>query len=675
MISNVSSVHDSKLQHLREVFDKPVSNLCDSVSNISGCSLPNFVCELLQFGPKHPVLTKFNKMEFFKDIEKILPYANDPSCKSRLAWGAIQYSNSGANRKWNTILQRVRKFLIDNSLVAIPYDKGIGYCVMTKEQYNSKAEEILQGSQFKLYIPHGSQKQDNVIAVEDKFNRQLRSCIKVVDNKFIGPLPIDTVRWSAFCCLRASGSRIAPFHGLAKIHKQDIPLRPIISFPGSAYHNLATHLASLVSQLPQSRIDCDPNKIRDVLNRIPGNKCLVSYDVESLFTNVPVTESINLTVDLLYEHFGESLGYSRPTLHKLLSLCSKDCVLRFGQKCFVQTDGVAMGSPLGPLLANIFMAKLDDQVISSSIAPKYYTRYVDDTLCVVQDVEHADRLLGYMNNLSPSIYFSLELMNESSCLSFLDIEFQVDHAKPTVSTRVYRKPTTTFVTLNFNSVAPKRFKRAALVSLLHRAYTHSSTWQSFHEEIENIQNMFKMNGYPSKFIEGVIRGFLDRVHYDTNNETSCVTNKFSISLPLQYRGMHTQRFKWLVEKCIPGIRVYYRTVKLGQCLAPLNTPVPAHLRSHVVYRYTCTVCNCEYIGETHRHLITRINEHKKGELFIHHSACSNMVNFSDCFTILAQCNNNYYYDLLILEALYIKTLCPEINRQAHTESHMLRLPL
>ena len=253
-----------------------------------------------------------------------------------------------------------------------------------------------------------------MIAVEDKYNRQLRACFSVVNDNFIGPLPVDSLRWSQYIRLKVSGSRIAPLYGLAKIHKTDTPLRPIISFPGSAYHNLATHLADIVSRLPESQIHCVASTLEDKINGIEGDKYLVSYDVESLFTNVPLTEAIEITCNLLLQNFGDSLGYSRKTLMKLLLLCSRDCIFQFNDKLYIQHDGVAMGSPLGPLLANVFMSVMDNKIRSSCNAPKLYKRYVDDTLCVVNDEAQATVLCDHLNSLSPSIHFTMEGMHTDS---------------------------------------------------------------------------------------------------------------------------------------------------------------------------------------------------------------------------------------------------------------------
>ena len=76
-----------------------------------------------------------------------------------------------------------------------------------------------------------------------------------------------------------------------------------------------------------------------------------SFDVKSLFTNVPIEETIQICLDVLYR----SAGIEEPILEKLLLKCTRDVEFSFNDKMYRQVDGVAMGSPLGPVLANIFL--------------------------------------------------------------------------------------------------------------------------------------------------------------------------------------------------------------------------------------------------------------------------------------------------------------------------------
>jgi len=92
---------------------------------------------------------------------------------------------------------------------------------------------------------------------------------------------------------------------------------------------------------------------------------LVSYDVTSLFTNVPRDETIQILADKAFNdawlNKTHKLNLSRDQLIDLLNAATKNQLFQFNGNLYEQTDGVAKGSPLGPLLANVFMCSIEDK--------------------------------------------------------------------------------------------------------------------------------------------------------------------------------------------------------------------------------------------------------------------------------------------------------------------------
>ena len=79
------------------------------------------------------------------------------------------------------------------------------------------------------------------------------------------------------------------------------------------------------------------------------------------------------------------LWYDQGTLRQLIYLCTKESVFLFNGKLYTQCDGVAMGSPLGPLLANVFICNFERKMLDecpNDFKPLVYRRYVDDTFSV-----------------------------------------------------------------------------------------------------------------------------------------------------------------------------------------------------------------------------------------------------------------------------------------------------
>ena len=96
---------------------------------------------------------------------------------------------------------------------------------------------------------------------------------------------------------------------------------------------------------------------------IPNDHLLVSFDVKSLFTNVPLDQTIEIILNIVYKKNEISTDMTKSEMKELLNLCTKSVHFTFDGNIYVQNDGVAMGSPSGPVLANIFLVELERSVI------------------------------------------------------------------------------------------------------------------------------------------------------------------------------------------------------------------------------------------------------------------------------------------------------------------------
>ena len=136
--------------------------------------------------------------------------------------------------------------------------------------------------------------------------------------------------------------------------------------------------------------------------KINPGEILVSYDVSSLFTNVPLDETIDILAHKAFENnwFNDTydLNLTRTDLVDLLHVATKGQLFQFDGALYEQTDGVAMGSPLGPLLANVFMCSIEESLKSQGKLPEFYRRYVDDSLVRTPDLVAATVFLDTLNH-------------------------------------------------------------------------------------------------------------------------------------------------------------------------------------------------------------------------------------------------------------------------------------
>ena len=396
---------------------------------------------------------------------------------------------------------------------------------------------------------------------------------------------------------------------------------------------------------------------------------MASFGIFSLFTNVPLDETIEIIIQKLFHKSTHYLGFSHVQLRSLLCFAVKNCHFLFNGCLYEQIDGVAMGSPLGPLFANIFLSYHEKNWLDNcptSFKPLYFRRYVDDCFIIFRSQEHVQPFLDYLNRKHENINFSCELETNGS-LPFLDVSIERSNG---FSTSVYRKPTFIGLFTNFDSFIPLSFKRNLVYCLLDRYFKICSSYQVFHLEVLQLKNLLLSNGYPSALFEHCLSGFLDKIFSVPVSSPLDNINKRVIYFCLPFTGTHSLRIRTqlvkLLSSCFPDIdlRIVFKPGRRLSDFFQFKDVIPKLMRSHVVYKYKCQCCGALYFGQTCRHLHTRISEHlgisplsgKKltcsslSAIQAHTRTTCHPISFDD-FSIMSYCNTAS--ELLIRESLLI----------------------
>jgi hypothetical protein len=174
-----------------------------------------------------------------------------------------------------------------------------------------------------------------------------------------------------------------------------------------------------------------------------NNVVMASFDVKSLFTNIPLDETISIIVNKCLYNSSRFHGFIVDQFTRLLNLSVKNCHFLFDGVLYKQVDGVAMGSPLGPLFANIFLSFHEKSWLAnypSNFKPLFYRRYVEDCFLIFPSCHHVLPFLSYLNSKHPNIQFTHELENNYS-LPFLDVN--VMRSNGSFTTSVHHKCTST----------------------------------------------------------------------------------------------------------------------------------------------------------------------------------------------------------------------------------------
>ena len=152
-----------------------------------------------------------------------------------------------------------------------------------------------------------------------------------------------------------------------------------------------------------------------------SDEILVSFDVSSLFTNVPVDEAISVIRRRIGEDeaLGDRTILSPERVAELLEMCLKSTYFSYGGNFYEQKEGVVMGSPVSAVVANLYMEFFEKLALeTASTRPRLWKRYVDDTFWIPKKGSN-DELLHHLNGVRPTIKFTVE-QEEDRTLPFLD---------------------------------------------------------------------------------------------------------------------------------------------------------------------------------------------------------------------------------------------------------------
>ena len=279
-----------------------------------------------------------------------------------------------------------------------------------------------------------------------------------------------------------------------------------------------------------------------------------SLDVDSLFTNIPLKETINICTNLLYKNVDVTGGINKSEFENLLSLATQESYFMFNDIL--------------------------------------YRRYVDDIFVLFESAEHLSKFHAYLNTCHPNMSFSFE-QEINDKLSFLD-----------VVSSVYT---------HFDSFLPEVYKVGMIYTLAYRCFKICSAWTKFHEERNFLKQVFLKNGYPLSFIDKCLKMVINKLVIKRPQVTT--VEKKTLILLLPYLGdisLQTQKklrksFKNILNCC--KLQIVFKSQRKLANVFRFKDRLPFDLVSGVVYKYTCGRCSSSHYGETDRHLKVRSGEH------------------------------------------------------------------
>ena len=515
-------------------------------------------------------------------------------------------------------------------------DKSNALVILDKQEYDGKIYGLLDDSDT-----YGILTSDPSERVIKNFNNKMKNIMRSKQ---------DLVKQ----CSTISPS-LPYLYGLVKTHKPGNPIRPIISSVGSATYKLSKYLVKVLSPMVGTISTSNIKHNMDLIDKLCNLDInfpfkLVSFDVVSLFTKVPVNDLLDYLAEVLDNY---ELPFCTDDMIELIKLCVCDSVFTFDGKFYTQKFGMAMGNPLSPVLSNLYMEFFETKYLPR-ILPNgaLWFRYVDDIFCIWPLTANIEYFLVSLNNCVPSIKFTYEV-EANGCLSFLDVN--IFRGNSGFKFSVFRKPTNVCSYIHFYSDHCKQIKMSTFTSMFLRAYRVCSP-EFLDAEMDNIFKISEKLKYPKHFIDCALQkakktfySVATRKDFDSQN---------LLVLPYSNTLLNVPRFCKFFN-----INVVFRFSNTLKNILIKNSPKNS---LGCIYRIPCQDCNNSYIGQSGKGLATRLKQHKysvrtgqvSNALFLHRNNFNHRINWQEA-EVLLYCNNINKRN--IIESAFIKNDCNLMN--------------
>ncbi|XP_072397194.1 uncharacterized protein [Diabrotica undecimpunctata] len=595
------------------------------IKNLSSTEVPQDILKLLSLGPKfglQPTFRDYSVSRILADVENILSHADNSDLLSlRSSSNNILLNFSNRPRQPISELDKIYRETVSflkthPNLLVLTSDKGNATVLMDRDQYLNLSQSLLDDDRY--YQPLSTNPCSKFTNKINKFITHLKN-IKIIDQ----PLAKFLHNYDGY----------APrFYCLPKIHKPTLSMRPIVSSINSPNTNIAKFLTDILSKSYNYNNNfniVDSFHFSEFINNfeLPQGYILVSFDVVSLFTNLPLS-SVITSLRNHWNSIQPNCPVSWDVFAELLQLTFDTNFLVFNDKYYLQIFGTPMGSSISPILVNYVLDDLvSDRLGLLDFQIPFIKRYVDDLLLALPP-DKIQATLSLFNEFDPHLQFTVELEDSNTnSIPFLDMRV-IRMGDNTLTTSWYRKPMASNRFLNYHSCHPFKYKLNLIKALscrLNRLIHPINRRESF----QLLKNILVENSYPSSLINKYLfaQSYGSSLNDIPNGDQLRMISNNSINntvLPNTVLGNPTTHYSSLpyfpqvTEKLVKlykhnnvPVKIAIKNAKTVRNLfSKTKTPLSLLEQVNVIYHIPCAECDSCYIGQTGRSLRGRLTTHR-----------------------------------------------------------------
>ena len=700
---------------------KKLNNLVDNLKSVkikifndSNLQIPENITEIVSLGPGQSYGSKVNELTLLRQFERLNCAWVEHAKKVGLSEITIFETKSKINAQFSEMknlksnqynkISQVKFFLKQNpDYLFVPIDKSKNFNFMSKAAYIDKLNQEFT-DKTEIY----SRIKNNPL---DKELLRFGRCINTI-KEFISKKTFYSIK---------PNHRLKSAYGLIKRHKENHPIRPIISSKNSLTSGAELFVLSILKKFPtkfslNSSRDFKDKFINERKN-IDKNHKIASFDVKSLYPSVNVGFTVSYIIKEIYKTKKNQKFYFQNNLNdeQKLSIIPKKIFEKFlldiltDFTCFTslcgffkQKSGLSMGSSVSSIVSNIYLDIIESKIIAPKLEKSklsMYHRYVDDViLSGPEDILNST--FDELNNFHTNLKFTREDMIEN--LPFLDTILYFDKTTNQYELQNYQKETKSDNLVNFNSsVSPINSKKGTLIGECYRMKNTCTTENNLNLALKKVEKKHIENGYPKNYVKSIIQDVKNRdfkpkerkIDYkklkkEFPDRFHCFTYNY-IDYGCERVAKNIQK---IIKKVTPLFNVSFawRSTTLNQVILPsLKQKIEILNQPACVYKFECPCNEAVYIGETLRQVKTRISEHNsksktvKSEVANHILNCQPYQNalkneypnlnrttglsFLKKHFCVLETNLTNYFNRQIAESLYICVEKPNLNIQGNSK--------
>jgi hypothetical protein len=493
------------------------------------------------------------------------------------------------HRGYQYNINQIKKILQRNKLTIAKADKSKAIVIIDKTTLIQKIDTFIQ--------------ENNIVKLNkdptDTYQRQIQQTMQKCKDL------IDKHRSKYMLNIKPTAPKINAY---IKTHKDNNPIRPVIDNTQAPSYKIAKFLDRRIKEyvnLPNTYTVQNSNEMVQELQKLhtAKNHKMITLDIKDLYVNLPKQGIIQSTATWMDKN--KVCTDIKEQITQMLKVIIEQNYFQHNNQYFKQQKGIAMGSHISGTLAEIYLQLIEERYIKHWVESQnivYYKRYVDD-IFIIFDNSRINEIT--INNCMNSIDENLEFkITEETNNSVKYLDMTINRSINGIEISIYRKPTSTDITIQHTSNHPQDHKNAAYRYYINRMITLPNTERARTQERKYILSTAQHNGFPAHKI-------IDMEEKITQNKDKRTKTNETQERQIQKKWVTFTYHSPLIRKVTnlfnnTEVRIAF---KATNTIYQQLTEKTQNKNPSGIYEIKCNTCNRKYVGQSGRPITTRHKEH------------------------------------------------------------------